>query len=382
MGITMAGRSPVGVGIIGTGFMAQVHSRAARNVGARLIGVVGSSEAKAVAAAAELGIDHGYPSLDSLLDDPAIDVVHVCTPNQLHARQAEAVIRAGKQVVCEKPLATSVDDARRLTILAAERRVMASVPFVYRFHPVVREARVRIGDGDLGRVLTLRGSYLQDGLLTPNDDNWRVDDVVGGPSRAFADIGSHLVDLMEFVTGDRVIRLAARRSTFITERITHSKVSTEDAVGMVFETRSGAMGTLLVSQLAAGRKNQLLLEISGSAGAVSFDGEQPELLWLGRRSGSQLILRDPSSMGNDARRLSRVPAGHAQGYQDAFNSFVADSYHAIDGVAADGLPVFLDGLRAATVVDAVIRSSCTDRWVDVPWVDATSQGVLNGQSTR
>lgn len=349
--------------IVGGGFMAEVHSRAARAARADLAGIVSSTPERSAAAADRLGIGRSYGSLDELLADDTVDVVHVTTPNALHAGQALAVLASGKDVVCEKPLATSIPDAQRM-VAAAEGRT-ATVPFVYRFHPLVREARARFASGEAGNVLSVNASYLQDWLLGSDDDNWRVDADQGGRSRAFADIGSHLVDLVEFVSGDRVSRVVATKRTVFAERAAHGGITTEDAVAVVIETRSGALGTLLVSQVAPGRKNRLWLEIAGSAESVAFDQEQPETLWIGRRKGSLVIPRDADQLTEDAARLCVVPSGHPQGYQDAFNAFVADSYAAVAGENPDGLPRFTDGLRAVQVTDAVIDSAESGTWIEM-----------------
>ena len=351
------------VAIVGGGFMAEVHSRAARAARADIVGLVSSTPERSAAAAERLGIGRSYGSIDELLADDTVDVVHVTTPNALHAEQAAAVLAAGKDVICEKPVATSVADAESL-VAAAEGRT-ATVPFVYRFHPLVREARARFASGEAGRVLSINASYLQDWLLGSDDDNWRVDAAQGGRSRAFADIGSHLVDLVEFVSGDRVSRVSATKRTVFAERASHAAITTEDAVAVVIETRSGALGTLLVSQVAPGRKNRLWLEISGSAESVAFDQEQPETLWVGRRKGSLIIPRDADQLSEDAARLCVVPSGHPQGYQDAFNAFVADSYAAVAGENPDGLPRFTDGLRAVRITDAVIDSAESGTWIEM-----------------
>jgi len=351
------------VAIVGGGFMAEVHSRAVRAARADLAGIVSSTPERSAAAAERLGIGRSYGSLDELLADDAIDVVHVTTPNALHADQAVAVLASGKDVVCEKPIATSIPDAERM--VAAARGRTATVPFVYRFHPLVREARARFASGEAGRVLSVNASYLQDWLLGSGDDNWRVDAEQGGRSRAFADIGSHLVDLVEFVSGDRVSRVVATKRTVFAERAAHAGITTEDAVAVVIETRSGALGTLLVSQVAPGRKNRLWLEIAGSAESVAFDQEQPETLWIGRRKGSLTIPRDADQLSEDAARLCVLPSGHPQGYQDAFNAFVADSYAAVAGENPDGLPRFVDGLRAVRVTDAVIDSAESGTWIEM-----------------
>jgi predicted dehydrogenase len=358
--------APLGAGFVGGGFMAAVHSRAARAAGARLIGLASSTAARAREASLTLGVPRAFDDLDALLADDAIDIVHICTPNGLHAEQALAVIGAGKHVVCEKPLATTSADAESMTIAAAEAGVVATVPFVYRFHPLVREARARVTNGEAGRLLSIKGSYLQDWLVDTGDDNWRVDAAAGGASRAFADIGSHLVDLVEFVTGQRIARVAATKRTFFANRAEHTSISTEDAVAVVLETHGGAIGSLLVSQVAPGRKNRLHLEIAGSSESIGFDQENPETLWLGRRSGTQLLPRDADQLHPDAARLSVVPPGHPQGYQDAFNAFVADSYAATRGEDPDGLPRFVDGLRAVRITEAVMLAAAEARWVEMP----------------
>ncbi|WP_295128509.1 Gfo/Idh/MocA family protein [uncultured Leifsonia sp.] len=351
------------VAFVGGGFMAEVHSRAARAARAEPAGIVSSTPERSAAAAERLGIGRAYGSLEEVLADDGIDVVHVTSPNALHASQAAAVLASGKDVVCEKPLATTVGDAEALVAAAAGRT--ATVPFVYRFHPLVREARARFASGAAGQVLTVNASYLQDWLLDSGDDNWRVGSEQGGRSRAFADIGSHLVDLVEFVSGDRVSRLSAKKRTVFAERAAHTGITTEDAAAVVIETESGAIGTLLVSQVAPGRKNRLWLEIAGSAENVAFDQEQPETLWIGRRSGSLLVPRDADQLSADAARLCVVPSGHPQGYQDAFNAFVADSYAAVAGQSPDGLPRFEDGLRAVRITDAVIDSAESGTWIEM-----------------
>ncbi|WP_426623045.1 Gfo/Idh/MocA family protein [Leifsonia sp. McL0607] len=358
-----AAGSRLRVAIVGGGFMAEVHSRAARAARAELAGIVSSTPERSAAAAERLGIGRAFVSLEEVLGDDSIDVVHVTTPNALHASQAAAVLASGKDVVCEKPLATTVADAEALVAAAAGRT--ATVPFVYRFHPMVREARARFASGAAGQVLTVNASYLQDWLLAAGDDNWRVDSEQGGRSRAFADIGSHLVDLVEFVSGDRVARLSGKKRTVFAERAAHTGITTEDAAAVVIETESGAIGTLLVSQVAPGRKNRLWLEIAGSAESVAFDQEQPETLWVGRRSGSLLAPRDADQLSADAARLCVVPSGHPQGYQDAFNAFVADSYAAVAGQSPDGLPRFEDGLRAVRITDAVIDSAESGTWIEM-----------------
>ena len=352
-------------GFVGGGFMATVHSRAARAARAELAGGASSSAVRARDAADRLGLDAAFDSVEALIADPDIDVVHVCTPNATHAGIARAALEAGKHVICEKPLATTSADALSLVDLAAERGLVAAVPFVYRFHPMAREARARAARGDTGRLLSVHGAYLQDWLATPHDDDWRVDASLGGPSRAFADIGSHLVDLVEFVSGDRIVRLNASTRTVYEQRAMNVDIATEDLAAVVVELASGAVGTLLVSQVAPGHKNALTVELSGTDASLRFEQERPEQLWVGRSDSATIVDRDAARLAPDAARLSLVPAGHPMGYQDAFNAFVADAYAAIGGASPDGLPRFDDGLRAVRVTEAVLASAASGAWEDV-----------------
>src|SRR3954447_3256648 len=207
------------VGIAGTGFIGGVHARSVRVSGAHLAGVASTSVERAESAADALGAERAYGSSEELIADPSIDVLHICTPNHLHVPLAEAAIAAGKHVICEKPLALSGDDAARLATAADAAGVQAGVPFVYRYYPTVREARELVASGQTGPLRLLHGSYLQDWLLRPDDDNWRVDPALGGASRAFADIGSHWCDLAEFVSGPRIPRLSAGTFTAVPERV-------------------------------------------------------------------------------------------------------------------------------------------------------------------
>jgi predicted dehydrogenase len=367
--------------IAGTGFIGRVHARSLRLAGAELAGVAASSPTSAASAAAELGARRAYDSAEELATDPEIDVVHICTPNHLHLPLAEAALAAGKHVICEKPLATDAAGAQRLADAAAGSGLQAAVPFVYRYYPTVREARERIRNDELGALRLLHGTYLQDWLLRPDDTNWRVDEELGGASRAFADIGSHWCDLAEFASGHRFARLSARLVTAVPERAgdprrrafgsgdgrgTARAVATEDAAVVLFETDRGAVGSVVISQVSAGRKNRLWIELDGSEQAVAFDQEQPEQLWHGTRESLEIVRRDPAALSPPAARYAVLPAGHPQGYADCFDAFVADVYEAIRGGALpEGTPTFADGLRAALITDAVLASAREERWVEV-----------------
>ena len=351
--------------------IAAVHRRAALLSGADLVGVLGSAPDRSRQAARRWGLPTAFASLAELAASP-VEVVHVCTPNATHAPYVEALLAAGKHVICEKPLGVTLPEAERMTALAEQSGVVATVPFVYRYHPVVREIRARAQAGQYGRWNLLHGSYLQDWLLSPAATNWRVDPVHGGRSRAFADIGSHWCDLVEWVTGERLENLAAQMSTAVPERPADAAaaqrlaaVPTEDLATVMFRTATGVPGSMLVSQVAAGRKNRLWFELDGSAGSTVFDQENPESFWTGTAEGGQMFARASDTGSAEQRRLSYLPAGHPQGYGDCFAAFVADTYAAIGGHQPDGLPTFADGLRSAQIVDAVLRSAAASAWTEV-----------------
>jgi predicted dehydrogenase len=379
--VVVGRRTPVQVAIVGTGFIGAVHARSARVAGAQIHGVTASTPERSEEAAERFGAARAYDVAEELVTAPEVDVVHLCTPNHLHASLALAALAAGKHVVCEKPLAMDAVQATELGAAAAASGCVATVPFVYRYHPMALEARARIAAGELGALRLVHGGYLQDWLSTPEDDSWRVDPELGGESRAFADIGSHWCDLAEFITGDRIAAVCAQSATVVPER-THRDgarafevgdaaaggrrpVSTEDAVAMLFRTQGGLLGTMLVSQVSPGRKNHLHIEIGGERASVRFEQERPETLWLGRRERTEQLWRDPSYLSPTAARHAIVPVGHPQGYLECFDAFVGDTYAAIVGAEPDGLPRFADGVRQAHVTAAVLMSAATGAWVDV-----------------
>ncbi|MBM9510609.1 Gfo/Idh/MocA family oxidoreductase [Streptomyces sp. KK5PA1] len=342
----------------------RVHLDAVRRAGAPVAGISASSPARAKEAAAALGVAQAFDSSEELVTSDEVDVVHICTPNESHARLAELALRAGKHVVCEKPLTTSADTADALARLAADSGLVAAVPFVYRYHPMAAEARARVADGRAGEVRLVHGHYLQDWLSEPGDTNWRVDAAAGGPSRAFADIGSHWCDLVEWVTGHRIAEVTALTSTLPRDG---GVPDTEDVVHLLLRTDRGATGTLTVSQVSPGRKNRLWFEVDGARTSLAFDQENPESLFVGSRGENAAVLRDPGLLSPDAARLSVVPGGHPMGYLDCFAAFVRDVHAAIRDGAAAVLrhPTFDDAARMVRLTEAVLTSAADRSWKEV-----------------
>lgn len=352
-------------GIVGAGFMAGVHARAVRDSGHEVFGISGSSPESSFRGASRLNVEKAFSSWQELVASPDVDVVHICTPNELHAPIIKAAVASGKQIVCEKPISVSLEEALEIKSVVESGQSGFAVPLAYRFYPMVRELRGRVLAGEAGEIHLIHGSYLQDWLSASPSSNWRVDSNAGGKSRAFADIGMHWCDLMEFVSSDRIVRLIANTSKAYQSR-SGQPVLTEDIANVIFETERGATGTLTVSQVSLGRKNRLWLELDGSKASFSFDQENPDTLWVGGISSNQIVMRGQESLNSpDSLRFSQVPSGHPQGYQDAFNSFMADAYASFEGTQVDGLPQLADGVRSAALVHAVLESAAQKKWVDV-----------------
>jgi predicted dehydrogenase len=371
------------VAILGAGMIGDVHRRAAMLAGAQVLGVMASSAERSREVAQAWGIEEAYGSIEEVAESKA-EIVHICTPNASHVPYAVALMEAGKHVLCEKPLGVSLEDAQYAAKVAEDTGVVNTIPFAYRFHPMTREMRARVQAEEFGAVNLMHGSYLQDWLLNPKATSWRVDPKAGGPSRAFGDIGSHWCDLVEWVTGDRIARLVATTSITIKQRPASTAatmsavesdaplvdVETEDSALILFRTANDIAGSAVISQLSAGRKNRLWIEVDGMHQSAAFDQELAEQLWIGSETGAQVLVRDPNHGAAEQRRLSKLPAGHTQGYAQCFENYVADSYAAVEahdgnGQVPEGLPTFADGARAAEICDAMLRSAASGEWVSV-----------------
>jgi predicted dehydrogenase len=350
-------------GLIGFGFIGEVHARAIRAANGNIISIAAQTIQEAQLAASKFTDAKGV-TIDEMINDSSIDVIHICTPNIFHAEIAERAINAGKHVICEKPLGVSVEEAENLTKIASEKKVIATIPFIYRYYPSVREARDRVLK--LKEPLNLlHGHYLQDWLSRETTVNWRIDPQLGGPSRAFADIGVHWCDLLEYVTDHRITRINAQLLKIFNSRGDYSDVQTEDGVTLIFTTDKGAHGSLVISQVSAGRKNKLWFSFDSPTESFEFNQESPDLLWIGGLESNQIVMRGVTEQSDGANAVSFLPAGHPQGYQDCFNQMVRDTYGAITGSKPQGLPTFEDGFRAAKLTEAVLLSARLEEWVDV-----------------
>jgi predicted dehydrogenase len=384
----------IGAAVIGTGFIGTGHVEQLRRIGVDVRGVLGSTPDRGRERADALSVRRAYASLDELLADPDVDVVHVTSPNHLHVPQASAILRAGKHVVCEKPLAMTAAESAGLVELARASSLINAVNFNIRFYPLHQHMRERIAAGDLGEVRFITGHYFQDWLLHDTDWNWRLEPDQGGALRAVGDIGSHWLDLMAFVTGQPIVSVMADMGTYVTARqqptgpvetfstersastVTRA-MGTEDVATLLLRFANGARGSVAVSQISAGRKNSLQWEIDGSDGAAWWDSETPDHLWLGHRDRpNELLLRNPALMGEAGRAAAALPGGHVEGFGDTFGALFRAIYRDVEAGRPNPDPPYADfaaGHDEMLVNDAVARSATEGRWVDVERAPALTE---------
>lgn len=369
--------------VIGTGFVGPFHVDAIRRTGyAEVVALAGSNPERTRARATALGVERATTDVEELFADPSVDVVHICTPNATHVDLATRALRAGKHVLVEKPVAPRAEEADALEALARECDRHAGVAFTYRGYPMVQRARQLVADGAIGSVRLVHGGYLQDWLANETDYNWRLESPAGG-SRAVADIGSHWFDTAEFVSGRRIGAVCADFATFLTTRQRPSvatiafddaagervpvSIESEDAAGILVHFDDGAHGAIVVSQVSPGRKNAFTLEIDGSVASLAWAQEEPERLWLGTREDQRTLVREPS---RQEVGVPSLPSGHPEGWAEALRDLLRGFYGAIasgatPGAAGAAYPTIADGARAVRLVDAVVKSARSGRWVTV-----------------
>jgi predicted dehydrogenase len=376
--------------VIGTGFMGRVHLEALRRVEyVDVMAVAGRELASAEKLGAGFGVPAAFDDYRKILGDKSIDAVHICTPNASHYAMAKAAMTAGKHVLCEKPLSVTAKEAKELAAIARKRKLRNCVCHNLRYYPMVQQMRQMRMAGELGDILVVQGTYSQDWLLYDTDWNWRIDSKAGGPSRAMADIGSHWFDMAEHLTGLRVGSLCADLQTFFPTRkkprvktetfggkmltakdYESVPVTTEDFGAVVFRLGDKARGSMTASQVSAGRKNGLSIEIYGTKTSMTWNQERPDELWIGHRNEpNQLIVKDPSLLRSGANSYADLPGGHSEGYDDTFKQVFRRFYASIRDEGRDGsaveYPQFEDGLRQMLILEAELQSNRKHKWVEI-----------------
>ena len=375
----------IGAAVIGTGFIGTVHTQALRRLGVDVRGIIGSSAERGKTRAFEIGVAHAYASLDDLLDDATVDVVHVTSPNHAHYPQVKAILSAGKHVICEKPLAmTSAQSAEMVELAKASGKVCA-VCYNIRFYPLNQQAQGMVKNGELGDIRFVTGHYHQDWLAKDTDWNWRLQSEIGGALRSVGDIGTHWADLTSFVTGLKAQSVMAELTTFIPERqkptgpvetFSSSEgstqtvaIDTDDAAMIMIRYENGARGVMSTSQINVGRKNSLEWDVAGSAASAAWNSETPDHLFIGHRDGpNETLMRDFTLMNPTGTAAATLPPGHVEGFADSFFNFFRAVYSDVAGdgrTDASTWASFEDGHYEMQFCDAVLKSAKTGRWVDL-----------------
>lgn len=372
-------------GIIGTGFIGPVHLEALRRLGVQVTSLCDLPD-RVRAAAERFGIPQAFDDYRDLIRSPEVDVVHITAPNRFHHEMALAALRAGKHVVCEKPLALNSRQTAEIVRLARRARTVFAVNYNVRFYPAVLALRRMVADGALGQIIHVHGSYFQDWLFKQTDYNWRLLPQEGGPLRAVADIGTHWLDTVQFILGGRVTAVFADLGTWHRTRLrpvgevetfakAHTqrrykayRVQTEDFGNLLLHFSTGTHGNLAVSQVAAGRKNCIRIELYGSKQSAWWCSEEPETLHLGQRDGpNQTAIRATPAFGDGPAGYMDYPAGHVEGFPDTFKMLFRCVYGTITGqVRGQGLfATAEDGHQEVAVCEAILKSHRTQRWVKV-----------------
>ncbi len=381
----MTGFNQIGAAVIGTGFIGTVHVWALRRLGVRVEGVLGSSPERGVERAAAMDVPQGYATLDELLADPAVDIVHVTSPNHAHYPQVKAILAAGKHVVCEKPLAMTAAQSAEMVALAQASGKVCAVCYNIRFYPLNQHAHGMVATGELGDIRFVSGLYHQDWLARPTDWNWRLESHQGGELRSVSDIGTHWMDLTGFITGLRATSVFAELKTFMPERLKPRgpvetfaasggeteprRIDTDDAAMILLRYPNGAHGVMSTSQISMGRKNTMKWEIAGATASAAWNSESPDELWIGHRDApNQLLQRDFGLMNGTGTAAASLPPGHIEGFADTFFALFRQVYE--DVMAGGRSPEstyagFEDGHHQMLFCDAILTSAREGRWIEV-----------------
>src|SRR5271165_3523681 len=376
----------INAAIIGLGFVGRAHLDALRRLGISVQGVLGSTPERTKASRDALGLPRAYASIEELAADSSIQVVHLCTPNNEHFQEASQLLRAGRHVLCEKPLTLDSRESAALVSLVKETGRVGGVAYNLRYYPLCHEARALIRKGAIGQVRLVHGSFLQDWLLFPTDWNWRLEAKIGGELRAVSDIGTHWLDLVTWLTGAKVSELCADLATVLptrrrpkgrvetfqkagTAETEEVMITTDDYGSVLLRLENEIRGVMTVSQVSAGRKARLWFEIDGTEGSLAFDSESPNNLWIGRRDRAcEVLPKDPALQTPESRGYAAYPGGHPEGYPDTFVQLFKDFYGYLaagDFHAPRTFPTFETGHDEIVLCEASAESARQKAWVSV-----------------
>lgn len=371
-------------GVVGVGFIGAVHIEQLRRLGNVEV-VALADEAGAQEKADALYVPHAYTNYKDMIDNEQLDCVHICTPNSTHYEIAMYAMERGVNVVCEKPMTCTVEEAEKLRAYAKEKGLVNAMNFNCRFYPMAYQMRQMVRSGEVGDIYTVHGGYLQDWLFLDTDYSWRLEPEFTGASRAFADIGSHWIDLVEYITGLRAVEVLADFAIFHKTRKKPTKeiatysgmalrpedyeevpITTEDYATVLFHMENGACVSCNISQVFAGRKNQMIVSVAGSRCALHWDSENSNALWIGRRERDNgELVKDPSILDDGTKGVISYPGGHVEGFPDTFKQNFKKIYTAIAGGKPEDYATFDDGLREMVLCEKIVESARERRWVSL-----------------
>ncbi len=376
--------------VLGMGFIGVSHMEAIRRIGyAEMAAVADTHYELAKSKADEYNIPKCYNTIEELLFDDEIDVIHNCTPNFLHTEINKKIIEAGKHIFSEKPLAMNHEESEELLALLSKKpKIVHGVNFCYRMNPLVLDMKEKVKNGEIGKPMLVHGSYLQDWLLYDTDFNWRIEPDICGKSRCVADIGSHWMDCVQNITDSKITDVCAdlltvhpirKKPKGVVETFSHStnmdyeekEVSTEDYGAVLIKMDNGAHGVFYVSEVSAGRKCRFDFEIDGEKASMYWNQETSDQMWIGHRDEhNQQVMRNPLLMEKDAAQYTYLAAGHPEGWNDAMKNNVQSFYTFImDGrqVECDkaDFATFNDGHYITCLIEAILKSGKEKRWVSI-----------------
>lgn len=374
------------VGVIGIGFIGAAHVEALRRLG--YVDVVAvTNHNNGAQKAKELFVEHGYDDYREMIDKESLDAVHICTPNNTHYEMAMYAMEHGVNVMLEKPFTITIEEAEKLCSYAKEHQIVTGVNHSLRMNPQVQQMKAMVQSGEVGDIYAVTGCYLQDWLYLDSDWSWRLEPELSGKTRAFSDIGTHWIDMVENITGQRAVEVLAEFETVHKTRKKPKKqvatfsgmalrpedyedvpIKTEDWCSILFRFENGAIGSVNVSQVTAGRKNQQVISISGSKCALHWDSEDSQELWIGRRETfNQKAPKDPSILSKEAQSVIGYPGGHVEGFPDTFKMQFEKYYKSVlnKDTSKKDFANFEDGLREMILNERVYESAQKRAWVKI-----------------
>lgn len=368
------------VAIVGTGGIANVHVRLIRELGGEVVGVCG----RTLAGASAFGHAPPFDDPARMLRETNPEIVHVCSPHHLHAEHSIAALESGAHVLCEKPMATRIEDAERMIAAAKQAGRVGAVAYTYRGYPLVEVLRAKVATGAFGQIRRASGAYLSQDVFAADKYVWMFSPGTTGHSYALMDLGIHWLDLIEFVSGQKITEIAAQFSTHQPERVWHGQAGEgaeppgsraegggvrvqhglEEQADLLIKLSGGAAGCVTVSGVSPGHPNTIIVSLDGSEAGGDWNQQEPNI-WVERKPGGNTIhQRSPDALPKRLSWMSSLPAGHAEGYVDAFRNVVRQAWSAMRGEDT-GYPTFFDGLRGLRLIEAAVESARMHRSVKV-----------------